>query len=698
MKRVLKISAVIVGSVLGLLLLLSVLAGPIAKSYIEKHSKELCHRVVKIDKLRVNLFSGVLKIKGLQVFEENEKDNFLTFDELKVNITLLKLLAKEVRLTEVKLVKPNASIIQNGDQFNFSDILNHFSSDEEEPEDEEPSGWGVLLRNISLENGYFSYRDAIKESYVGLKKLSLAIPELYFGGNNSDADIHFEFENGGDFNLKMGYDLQADKYEMDLNINQLGLDIVKPYLLDMVAISDFTGTLTTSLQVEGSMEHILDLTTTGSLQLDKLSAKGMKNEDLASVEQIYVDINKIDLKNELYHLGDVKVAGLNVNCLVEPDYSTLALFSDTTQSDSLETLSENDDVAQKADAEVELDTNIVVETAQPVKMNLIVDNFEVSSSSVTYTDRTLQQEFSLPVRNITISAPQFAFDKTSSVVLSAIVGEGGILEAQWKGKASDFSTQDIILNIKDLRMNDFSPYCVHFTAHPILDGLLNFKSENSIVANMLQSNNQLQMYNCKVDKKIKDVEPEFKIPLRAALYVLTDRKGRVNIDLPVEGDIASPQFSFRKAIFKVLGNFLVKVATSPVNFIVNAGEMNQSVFADLEIPAEVTEFSAVDYAKLNGIMEFLKEKEQMNLSVAVVFDEQELLPVDSQADTTLLMEKRMQVEQEKFAMLLQYFESQNIAKNRIVLITNEELKPKKGKVIYDFGLLVDENLVDENLE
>ena len=477
---------------------------------------------------------------------------------------------------------------------------------------------------------------------------------------------------------------------MDLNINNLGLEILKPYLLDMVKISDFAGNLTTTLKIEGSMEHILDLTVMGSLQLDKLAAKGMKDEHVASVEQILVDINNIDLKNELYHLNNITILGLNVDYLMEPGYSTLALFSDTTQNDTIENSYENDEVAQSIDVEVELDTNIVVETSQPSKANLIIEHFEVKSSSINYTDKTLKQEFALPIRNINIVSSQFALNKKSSVQLSAIVGEGGILEALWNGKVSDFSTQDITLNIKDLRMCDFSPYCIHFTAHPILDGLLNFKSENSIVENILQSNNHLQMYNCKVDKKIKDFEPEFKIPLRAALYVLTDRKGRVDIELPVEGNIASPQFSFKKAIMKVLTNFLVKVATSPINFIINATEENQSIFSNMEFPMETSEFSAADYAKLNDIMEFMKEKEQMNLNVAVVLDEQSF--AQNSTDSLQMTEQLMAAEQEKFIMLTHYFESQGIGAERIIKIQNEGIKPKKGKVIFDFGLTVSEEV------
>ena len=105
---------------------------------------------------------------------------------------------------------------------------------------------------------------------------------------------------------------------------------------------------------------------------------------------------------------------------------------------------------------------------------------------------------------------------------------------------------------------------------------------------------------------------------------------------------------------------------------------------------EPYEFSTADYAKLNDIMEFMKEKEQMNLNVAIVLDEQSF--AQNSTDSLQMTEQLMAAEQEKFIMLTHYFESQGISAERIIKIQNEGIKPKKGKVIFDFGLTVSEEV------
>lgn len=103
MKKWLKVTLIVIGSLLMLLVLLSLLAGPIAKKYVEKHSMELCHRVATMDKVRTNLFNGTVTIDNLKVLEENGKETFLSFDKLAVNVTLLKLLSKEVKVSKIYL-------------------------------------------------------------------------------------------------------------------------------------------------------------------------------------------------------------------------------------------------------------------------------------------------------------------------------------------------------------------------------------------------------------------------------------------------------------------------------------------------------------------------------------------------------------------------------------------------------------------
>ena len=88
MKKGVKIALIVLGSVVGLvlvvLLLVSLLAGPIAKSNVNKHGEELVGRRVRVDHVGLNLFSGHAAIRGLDIYEDDRQTTFAGFDTLDV--------------------------------------------------------------------------------------------------------------------------------------------------------------------------------------------------------------------------------------------------------------------------------------------------------------------------------------------------------------------------------------------------------------------------------------------------------------------------------------------------------------------------------------------------------------------------------------------------------------------------------------
>jgi uncharacterized protein involved in outer membrane biogenesis len=204
LKKPVKVVLIIAGVLVGLFLLVAALVSPIAHHYLEKHSKELCNRVVTMDKLCVNLFNGSVTIQGFKALEENDQDEFLTFDKLYVNMSVWRLLDKTVKLTEITLVNPDVSVLQNGNRFNFSDIID-FYKPKEPKEDKGPSEWDVDLRNITLDGGNVLYRDLAVGSRFKLNELALAIPRIYFSSKNTDIGLDLKFDDGGDLNVKLLY-------------------------------------------------------------------------------------------------------------------------------------------------------------------------------------------------------------------------------------------------------------------------------------------------------------------------------------------------------------------------------------------------------------------------------------------------------------------------------------------------------------
>ena len=126
MKKPLKITCIILGSVIALLIVALLLLSPIAKSYIHKHDKELIGREVNIKTLRVNLLAGKVKIKDLVLFEDDAVTPFLRIDHFETKIKLWDLLHRQVTIKRILFSGLKLNIQQDRSWFNFNSLLDFF--------------------------------------------------------------------------------------------------------------------------------------------------------------------------------------------------------------------------------------------------------------------------------------------------------------------------------------------------------------------------------------------------------------------------------------------------------------------------------------------------------------------------------------------------------------------------------------------
>ena len=598
LKKPVKVVLIIAGILVGLFLLVAALVSPIAHHYLEKHSKELCNRVVTMDKLCVNLFNGSVTIQGFKALEENDKDVMLTFDKLYVNMSVWRLLDKTVKLTEITLVNPDVTVLQNGNRFNFSDIIDFYKTDE--PKDTTPSNWEVDLRNITLEGGNVLYRDMAVGSRFKLNELALAIPRIYFSSKNTDIGLDLKFDDGGDLNVKLLYAIETNSYNLAVKLNQFSVAAAAPYVKQFLNVGDVGGRLTTDLNIVGDLDHILDIVAKGDVVFQNLFVTDPKsNEVFSEIGKLDIGIEKIDIKHNIYHFSRVLTSDANFN------------YEITEEGNAISRMLALDDKIDTTETD-EADTAAPI-TTDPI--DFLIKDLAINDSRFTYCDYTLRDTVRIPVSQVSSSIQNFRLDGPITAELSAVVGESGQLTAHWAGNFSNIENQKFDVLLKNFKLKTVSPYSVHYLAHPITDGVLSFADKSTIVNNYITSENKIDIYNCVVEKKIKGAEKEFNIPLRAAVYILSDRNGKIAFDLPVKGDLKSPEFSYGKIIFKTFCNLMVKIAAAPIDLIAKSLNKEPDIFADIQYDIHPQGLGSEADDQLNKIADALKEKDELILEV-----------------------------------------------------------------------------------
>ncbi len=567
MNKIVKILLWIVGVVVALLALVSLLGGPIAKGYVNGHGEQLTGRRVKVDHVGLNLFTGHVNVRGFNLFEEDGERTFATFDTLDVRARLLPLIGKNADIKKLTLAGLDVNVEQNDTVFNFSSMLEHFKGDEEKEKDTTPSDWVLRLGDLRLNHATASYRDLKRNKDWNIADMNLRVPGFVIGGEeNTQAGLNIELEDGGRLNLNTDFDAKSNNFSADVTLGDFALRNIKEYLTESLNIDKLEGTINAHLTAKGNLSEAMKSRLGGEVVLSDVDLTDGRHNPVASLERLAVEMKEINLDEKRFDIGSVTLDGLKATYEQWEDASTMSVLLNK----------ESTPVTEEADTNVDMTEDIDTTAVVPAKkkglpIRLSVDMLKVNNCAVTYNNHTLPEEFHFPITNLSIEAQNISTTGRNNARMRASLPGGGTLVVRWMGNLDNITEyQDLLLIVKGLDMKKLSPWTLYYTGQPVEDGIFGLASHNTIVGGAIDGKNSIDIYKATIGDHRKGVKAKQKLPLKAALYVLKDKDDKIEIELPITGNVNDPEFNYMKTVWKTLGNLLVKVATSPVRAIAGA--------------------------------------------------------------------------------------------------------------------------------
>ena len=577
MKKIIKILLWVVGIVLALLIIVSLVAGPVAKSYINRNGEKLTGRHVEVKRVGVNLLTGSVKVQGLNLYEENGKEVFAGFDTLDVRAALLQLPFKTVNLRHITLAGLNAQVLQDGDRFNFSSLIEHFKSDKpDEEKDTTPSDWTLKFYNIRISHASLGYRDLQGNKELKLPDVNLRVPGFVMGAKErTEGGLNLNFDKGGHLNANAHYDADGGNLDAKVDLTGFALRNVEGYIKDIIDFDEVAGTLAAHVSLKGRTAELLKSHIAATLTLSDVDLQAGKAQ-VAGLKELNVKVNNINLDANSYDIDEVHLDGLTATYEQWEGYTNISR------------LMKKKETVDTSDVSEHSEDSVTSEKPQKNPMQLHVGRLLVENCALTYVNHTLPEEFRFPVTNLVVKADDLSTQGDNNATLRATLPGGGLLAVRWQGNISEWKQhQDLFLTIKGLDMKQLSPWALAYIGQPIEDGVFSLTSRNSINNSNLNGKNTLDIYKIEVGKRRKDVDAKLKLPVKAALYILKDKDDKILIDMPIKGDVDNPEFNYMKVVWKTLGNLVVKVATSPARALGNALGLNGDDLAFMAVdPAQ----------------------------------------------------------------------------------------------------------------
>ena len=681
MKKGLKIFLIITGVFVALIAAVLIALSPVATNYVNTHGEELVGRKLSVEKLKINLLTGHVAIHHLKLYEDDGTTEFVTFDTLDVRARLLRLIGKDVYLSHITLVNPHVRLVQDGKRFNFTSLIDHFKSDSDEVDNDNDgdSKWGFYFYNIRLAGGMLYYNDVQRGSKWKIRGVDLEVPGFCIGADEqTDAGLSFQLADGGLLHVETKYNLESNDFSAALDLTDVNLAVVDPYIVDVINVKGVKGTLSAHLKVAGNMDRATEMNITGSVELNDFDLPTSRRQSVGKCDFLRVKARRVNLSDNLFDIDSIVVRGLVSRFDRFEDGTNFGRLVAKKEKTDQDEAPENDEPAVKDD-----------EPSKPSKpLQVIVRHLRFSDGAFAYADHTMPDEFEFPISNISIESDEVNLRGDSKARLRASLPGGGHLDANWHGNLADWkSHQDLFLRIKGLDCTKLTPYTVAYFGRPFTDGTFSFVSHNTVNNSILEGKNHIDIYKAEVGKKRRGVDTRMHVPFKSAIYVLKDKDDKILLDVPIKGNISSPEFNYSKIIWKAIGNVFVKMVASPITAIGKAaGKDNIPEFIKLD--PQQRDFTSEQYHQLAELANLIRGNDNVILIL-----EQQVLPTDDE-ELLRIIERRDQ-------LALQYLTQQEgIAAEQVKVSTKMVPKLKKqGYVISSEAVNVEDGNFDfENLD
>lgn len=192
------------------------------------------------------------------------------------------------------------------------------------------------------------------------------------------------------------------------------------------------------------------------------------------------------------------------------------------------------------------------------------------------------------------------------------------------GKINLLSAQkytDLSLIFKNMELTTVTPYSAKFAGYPIEKGKMSLDLKYKLTENVLVGENLILLDQLTLGDRIES-EDAIKLPIKLAIALLKDRQGRINLDVPIRGDLNDPEFNYGSVILKAFVNLATRIVTSPFSALARlVGGGKEEDLGSIEFEYGSAALSDREARKLDTLAKALFERPLLLLEIKASVDE-----------------------------------------------------------------------------
>lgn len=246
-----------------------------------------------------------------------------------------------------------------------------------------------------------------------------------------------------------------------------------------------------------------------------------------------------------------------------------------------------------------------------------IQRLRLKNAKVDFADLSLRPQFGAKVYELNgvVSGLSSSRQARSQIELDGRVDEFGL--ARVRGELNPFAPRDntdINVVFKNVNIVSASPYTMKFAGYKVAQGKISLDLQYKIRQGKMEGANQIVLDQLTLGDKV-DSPDALNLPLSLAIALLKDNDGRIELGLPVTGDMSDPQFSYGAVVWKAIGNVLTKIVTAPFKALGGLLGLSGEKMEAIEFDAASSKLLPPEREKVKQLAEMLGKRAQLRLTI-----------------------------------------------------------------------------------
>lgn len=491
--------------------------------------------------------------------------------------------------------------------------------------------WTISLKELNLEDYGVSLEDRRPPSPVHLDLTGLQVNlknVTYPSTSQLDLAASVEVNTRGRISISGTAGLSPVTADLALDVTQLPLMPFQPYVSQTADVELRSGSASVKGRLEYQPAEKQSIRFHGDASVTKLATvDGQLNKDFMNWDSL--SVKRLDLALPTGHaaIGEVIATKPYADIIISAD-RTLNIRTILTTPHQSKSGTPTEPVPGKADSAL---SRLLLVT---------IGSVTIKGGSAHFADFSVQPVVDTGIYGLkgTITGLSSKEQVHADVALEGEVDKyAPVTIAGQINPLSHDAFTDLNISFKNVELTTLSPYSTKFAGYPIVKGKLSMDVHYQLDHQQLEANSDVVIDQLKLGDKV-DSASATSLPVKLAIALLKDRHGRINIDLPVKGDLSNPEFEYGKLIWNVLTNLITKVATSPFTLIAKLVGGSSDELSEVPFPAGSADIPSDKLKRLKALAKSLEERPALQLEIFGM--------ADPTADSAALSEMKLQDELE----------------------------------------------------